>query len=74
LKYLLLVIVIVVVYWVFKSYKIRTRGGRSSSAGRAEDMVCCAQCGVHLPRSESVLSGEAFYCSPEHRRLRESAQ
>lgn len=74
MKYLLLVIGLVVVYWVFKAYKIRTRRGGSSSAGRAEDMVRCAQCGVHLPRSESVLSDEAFYCSPEHRRLRESAQ
>jgi uncharacterized protein len=73
LKYLLLVIGLVVVYWVFKAYKIRTRRG-SSSAGRGEDMVRCAQCGVHLPRSESVLSDEAYYCSPEHRRLRESAQ
>jgi uncharacterized protein len=74
LKYLLLVIGLVVVYWVFKSYKIRSRGGRSSSAARGEDMVRCAQCGVHVPRSESVLGDQAFYCSPEHRRLREPAQ
>ncbi len=32
-----------------------------------EDMVRCARCGVHLPRSESILSGGEFYCSEEHR-------
>ena len=32
-------------------------------------MVRCAQCGVHLPRSESLVSGQVFYCSAEHRRL-----
>lgn len=33
-----------------------------------EDMVRCAQCGVHLPKSESILSRGSFYCSDEHRR------
>lgn len=36
--------------------------------GEVEDMVRCARCGVHLPRSESILSGGEFYCSEEHRR------
>jgi uncharacterized protein len=33
-------------------------------------MVRCAQCGVHLPRSEGVAAGGDFFCSEEHRRLR----
>ncbi|MDD5403746.1 MAG: PP0621 family protein [Sulfuricella sp.] len=33
-----------------------------------EDMVRCAQCGVHLPKSESILSRGEFFCSDEHRR------
>lgn len=32
-----------------------------------EDMVRCARCGVHLPRSESLLSGGEFYCCEQHR-------
>jgi uncharacterized protein len=32
-----------------------------------EDMVRCARCGVHLPRSESILSGGEFYCCEAHR-------
>lgn len=37
------------------------------SAKAPENMVRCARCGVHLPRSESILSGGQFYCSEEHR-------
>jgi hypothetical protein len=29
---------------------------------------------VHLPRSESIMSGRAFYCSADHRRLHETKQ
>lgn len=73
MKYLLLVIGLVVVYWLFKAHKIKARR-RSSTPSAGEDMVRCAQCGVHLPRSESLASNEAYYCSSEHRRLKESAK
>ena len=32
-----------------------------------ERMVCCAHCGVYLPQSESVASGERRYCCAQHR-------
>lgn len=32
-----------------------------------EDMVRCAQCGIHLPRSEGVLAGQVTFCCVEHR-------
>jgi uncharacterized protein len=70
LKYLLLALVIVVVYGLFRAQKRKTRRSAPRAGGaKTEDMVRCAQCGVHLPRSESVASGELFYCTPEHRRL-----
>ena len=31
-----------------------------------EDMVKCAKCSVHLPRSEAYMSSGEFYCSQEH--------
>jgi len=72
LKYLLVLVVLVAVYWIFKSTKRKIQRGPRPPAGRlAEDMVRCAQCGVHLPRSESLTSRDASYCSVEHRRLRE---
>jgi hypothetical protein len=32
----------------------------------AEDMVQCAACKVHLPRSEAFLVANNFYCSKAH--------
>jgi uncharacterized protein len=33
-----------------------------------EPMVRCAECGVHVPRSESVTSGSQSFCGQEHAR------
>ena len=35
----------------------------------AENMVRCAHCGIHMPRSEAVLSGGNTWCSAEHAKL-----
>ncbi len=73
LKFVVLVIVVLVVLFVLKSY---LRGAQSKQQVRAPDpanddmantMVRCAQCGVHVPRSESILSRSKFFCSEEHR-------
>jgi uncharacterized protein len=70
LKYLLLLLAIVVAYWLIRAHqRKRSRSGTSGRSGAAEDMVRCAHCGVHLPRSESLASGPVFYCTPEHLRL-----
>jgi uncharacterized protein len=70
LKYLLLLLALVLAYWLIKAYqRKRTRSGTSDGNGAPEDMVRCAHCGIHLPRSESLASGPVFYCTPEHRRL-----
>jgi uncharacterized protein len=37
--------------------------------GKAEAMVRCAHCGVHLPRSEATLIGGNTWCSDVHARL-----
>ncbi|MGB6104806.1 MAG: PP0621 family protein [Pusillimonas sp.] len=42
------------------------------TAGKsAEAMVRCEHCGIHLPRSEAVLSNGRIWCSQEHARLQE---
>ncbi len=45
------------------------RSARPRASGLPEDMVRCAVCGVHLPRSESFTSHGQFFCTDEHRRL-----
>ena len=70
MKYLLILIAIVVAYWIIKSYKRKAhRSDPSGASPHGEDMVQCAHCGVHLPRSESVMTGRTFFCSADHRRL-----
>jgi len=59
---------IAVVYWLLKSYSRQPT--QESKPETSEDMVRCSQCGVHLPKSESILSGGEFFCSDAHRRER----
>jgi len=72
IKLLVIIALIAFVYWVLKSY------GRSfAKPGRApagEDMVRCAQCGVHLPKSESLRLEQDFFCSDAHRRLHQQVE
>lgn len=57
-------------YLFFRSLG-RGRGGDSPPRGErpAQEMVACAQCGVHLPEGDSLRSGEHRYCCDEHRVL-----
>ena len=36
---------------------------------QGEAMVRCAHCGIHLPRSEAVLTQGKTWCSQEHAKL-----
>ena len=70
-KILLLVLGLLIVYWLIRSYRRRFDRRETDGAGaaQAENMVQCAQCGVHLPRSESLAALGNFYCSAEHQRV-----
>jgi uncharacterized protein len=68
-KLIFLVLVIVVVWAAFKSYRNFSARAKPPPEAAPEDMVRCAHCGVHLPRSESHASNEKFFCSEEHLRL-----
>ena len=73
MKFVLLVLGLLLVYWVLRSYRRRV-GGTEAPPPKAggEDMVQCARCGVHLPRSESITTQGRFFCSPDHQRLHQS--
>jgi uncharacterized protein len=70
-KILLLALGLFVAYWILKGYRKKVERRRDNQPSTSEDMVRCAQCGVHLPRSESLTSGNVFYCSADHRRAHE---
>jgi len=60
----LLIAIAVVVYLLIKSYR---KNVPKQDNPVAEDMVRCAHCGVHLPKSESILAGGNSFCCAEHR-------
>jgi uncharacterized protein len=72
LKYVVLALVLVVAWFVIRAHLRKIDRPRHDQAAKDEDMVRCVHCGVHLPRSESVMSGELFYCSPDHRQLHQN--
>ncbi|MGB9094708.1 MAG: PP0621 family protein [Gallionella sp.] len=63
-RLLMLVAIGAAVYWLLRSY-----GKEVSRQDHpvVEDMVRCAHCGVHIPRSEGIASGGKFFCSAGHR-------
>ena len=68
-KLIFLVLAVVVVWVVLKNYRKTRMRDQAPPAVAPEDMVRCAQCGVHLPKSESHTRNEKFFCSEEHLRL-----
>lgn len=76
MKYLLLIALLVVAYLVWRNgrngriARDATPPGGAARPGIPQEMVRCAHCGLHLPRSESVAGGNGLpYCSQEHRLL-----
>lgn len=74
LKLLLLVVIIWLVFSLLKKYsrsvaKDEQESGEQEPVVPAspEDMVRCARCGVHLPRSEAILSNDEVFCCEAHR-------
>lgn len=63
-----LMAIVLAIYLLVRSYgKNASEQNKSVTKDAAEDMVRCAQCGVHLPRSEGMLVGGDFFCSTAHR-------
>lgn len=70
-RLIFLAAVVAVVYLLLNHYRSRESGDRASRQveghDHAEDMVRCNYCGVHLPKSESVIADGKYYCSDAHR-------
>ncbi len=63
-RLLFLVLVVVAVYLVVKSYRKKPPPEDKSIT---DEMVKCAHCGVHLPKGESVMAQGQIFCSAAHR-------
>ncbi len=70
LKLLLLAVIIWLVYALLKKYSRSVDKDEQTGSvvpPPPENMVRCARCGVHLPRSEAILSRDETFCCEAHR-------
>jgi len=69
-RLLFFAIIAVLVLWILNKFiRKDIDDNKDSSSTESEDMVCCDYCGLHLPKSESVIKDNRFFCSEEHYRL-----
>ncbi len=66
-----IVIGLVVFLLLKKKLSQRPQGDAPNKTSDIENMVKCAHCGVNLPRSEAIFSQGEFFCTPEHRLLKQ---
>lgn len=64
-RLIFLVVAIALVYWLLRRFRQTPSEKRGSSQN--EDMVSCAHCGLNLPKSEAISSGNDYYCCEAHR-------
>lgn len=65
-RLIFIAVAIALVYWLLRSF--RNKADNENPPPATEEMVCCARCGMHLPRSECIMEGDACYCCEAHRR------
>lgn len=73
MKYLLILAVVLVVIWVWRSARDRrtmdhSHADKTASEPVKTEIVECDVCHVHLPRSDAMIGNGGTYCSDAHRR------
>lgn len=68
MKFLLLMTIVLVLWWVWKKRPERGNGKTTMPKPKPpEEIVACAYCGVLHPLSDSVIDDGTHYCSTTHR-------
>ncbi len=74
MKYLLVIAVVLVAFWVWRNNRQQARGQvqRQTAAPTSPvRMVACLHCGTHLPETDAVAGSRGAYCSRDHLRREE---
>ena len=82
MKYLIVLIVVFVGVWVWRSNRMAISKTHRENVERETErqnakktMVACAHCGIHLPQIEALAASSAdlrsqlWFCSTEHRQF-----
>lgn len=68
MRLVVLILLVVLAVWLVRR-ALRPPEQKSRPVIPEGDLVACAHCGVHLPRSEARPAPGGLYCSEEHARL-----
>jgi uncharacterized protein len=80
MKYLLVVAVIAVAFWLWRNNRQNAKLQQKKPApaqpsapniAPPQPMLRCAACGVHLPASDAVVGKRGSYCTSAHLSLSE---
>lgn len=76
MKLLLVLAAVLLGVWLWRSGRLKKKQDRQSDRPPASPdpvtMICCGQCGVHLPKAEAVEGKQGMYCSVQHQLSAES--
>ncbi len=68
LKFVIIALAVGLLLWLlFGRAPRKSKPPGGAQPGGAEEMVSCAHCGVHLPRSDALAARSLHYCSAAHR-------
>ena len=79
MKFVLFAFAVLVLLWLLRGGARRSprpRPTREAGAGAppAQEMLKCAQCGVHMPRDEALPGRGGVFCGEAHRAEFEKAR
>jgi uncharacterized protein len=74
MKFLLLFFIFMVLLWQWRQArqpKVKQAARKTVGPDAVQEMVACAQCGLHLPLGDAVHGTQGLYCTTAHRQARE---
>lgn len=71
MKYLLVVAVVLVAFWVWRNNRRQEQTPRQpvkppATPSTPMRMVACRHCGTHLPETDAIAGSRGVYCSRDH--------
>jgi uncharacterized protein len=74
MKFLLVFAVVLIGFFLWRSNRVtqkppaaRPAPDKAASGARSIEMVECAVCGLHCPKTDSVAGKHGVYCTAQHR-------
>lgn len=75
MKFILVLAVLLVAFYVWRNNRKPDRPAPPAAPSQPEppqlEMVRCAVCGLHLPKTDAITTNAGAYCSNEHRQQAE---